>query len=542
MRRAGWRLTWLLAGVTFNLASPAVAAPFYTGGDISLSPFLEGRGAVYRDGGTVRPIENILVDRGANLFRLRLFVNPSLNYDAPSNRGAIQNLQYTIAQAQRVKASGAKFMLALHLSDTWADPGAQQTPAAWSGQSLSQLTQTVRTYTVDTLNAFKSAGVMPDMVQIGNETTSGMLWPRGQLNFNGTTAQLNASWANFGQLMNAAIAGVRQVQSAGAKIDVAVTIAPGDEWYNSSVGGLPRWFVDNFQTYGGVTDYDILGIDSYPTTRSELNGLISNLNDLANRYDRKVMVMETSYPWNNTLDGTAADQYNASTEPHPTSVEGQKSYLLELRDAIRALPHQRGAGVLWWYPEAVPTPGTYVWKNGALGTFDSQGNALPVLNTLDLADLDVDGDLDAADLNALFASPGYTVRNDVNHDGKVITSVNTIDSDVDAWVRVFKHTEYGDVNLNGNVDFDDLLALAQHYNAPGDWSSGDLNGTHFVDFADLLLLAQNYGFGAQSAMDFPQAFAAAFSPEPTSASVLMLLPIVSRKRSAAVFPGRATRI
>lgn len=505
-----------LAATVAVVSARMDAAPFYTGGDISLSPFLESRGAVYRDEGAAAPVEQILVDHGANLFRLRLFVNPNLNYDSPGNRGAIQNLQSVIAHAQRFKPTDAKFMLALHYSDTWADPGHQATPAAWGGQSLTQLTQTVRDYMTNTLTAFRNAGVMPDMVQLGNETTAGMLWPRGQLNFNGTTAQLNASWAAYGQLMNAAISSVRQMQSPGQKIDVAVTIAPGEEWYGNSAGGLPRWFVDNFQTHGGVTDFDILGIDSYPTTRAELDGLKSNLNDLANRYDRKVMVMETSYPWNHSLDGSGSDQYASSTEPHPTTVAGQKAYLLELRDAVRALPHQRGAGVLWWYPEAVPTANTYVWKGGALGTFDAQGNALPVLDVMNLADLDVDGDLDAQDLALLFAATGYSVRNDINHDGRVITAINTAGSDADAWVRQFKRTEYGDANLDRRIDFADLLALAQHYGQSGDWSTGDFDGNRQVDFADLLLIAQHYGFGATERPSFEADFAVAFAPEPVT--------------------------
>lgn len=518
-----------IASTLLLVCTSLQAAPFYMGADISLSPFLESRGAVYRDQGVAKPLERIFVDHGANLFRLRLFVNPSLDYDLPGNRGAIQDLQYAIAQAQRLKPTGAKFMLALHLSDTWTNPGRQDTPGAWSGQSLPALTQTLRNYTVDTLDAFRSAGVMPDMVQIGNETTAGMLWPRGRLNFDGTTAQLNASWANYGQLMNAAIAGVRQVQLPGEKVDIAITVAPGDEWYNAAVGGLPRWFVDNFQAYGGVTDYDILGIDSYPTTRTQLDGLINNLNDLANRYDRKVMVMETSYPWNNALDGTGFDQYSPSSEPHPTSTAGQKAFLLELRDAIRALPNQRGAGLLWWYPEAVQVPGTYIWKGGALGTFDAAGNALPVLDVMNLADLDVDGDLDASDIDLLFASGGSAVRKDLNHDGRVVLTVNAPGSDVDAWVRDFRRTEYGDANLDGRVDFDDLLVLAQNYGTAAGWAGGDLNGSHFVDFDDLLLVAQHYGLGASGAGEFELALAAAWAPEPTLV-FLAAQPVFQRRR------------
>jgi hypothetical protein len=52
---------------------------------------------------------------------------------------------------------------------------------------------------------------------------------------------------------------------------------------------------------------------------------------------------------------------------------------------------------------------------------------------------------------------------------------------------------YGDFNLDGTVDFSDLLAVAQHYNGPAaGWTDGDFNYDGKVNFADLLALAQNY--------------------------------------------------
>ena len=52
----------------------------------------------------------------------------------------------------------------------------------------------------------------------------------------------------------------------------------------------------------------------------------------------------------------------------------------------------------------------------------------------------------------------------------------------------------GDANLDGNVNFADLLVVAQNYNASGaSWAQGDFNGDGSVGFDDLLALAQNYG-------------------------------------------------
>src|SRR6478609_8402680 len=145
------RQLWLFPGAAVMSMTAAstralAATPFYMGSDTSLLPFIEGRGGTYRDSKTVRPAEQILVNHGDNLFRLRLFVNPDTNYDNSTNHGAIQTEAYDIALAQRLKATGAKILLDLHYSDTWADPSHQAKPAAWAGQDWATLQSTVRNY------------------------------------------------------------------------------------------------------------------------------------------------------------------------------------------------------------------------------------------------------------------------------------------------------------------------------------------------------------------------------------------------------------
>jgi arabinogalactan endo-1,4-beta-galactosidase len=176
------------------LVSSASADPFYMGADISLETFMQQQNpitmqpnATFYDtvsGNPVAaPLDSILYDHGANLFRLRVFVNPQTTY-TNTNSGAIQTTAYDIALAQQIKAHcpNAKLLLDFMYSDTWADPGKQGKPAAWTNIPLSDpvnhndLLTKVQTYTQDTLEAFKSAGVMPEMVQVGNEISSGMLW------------------------------------------------------------------------------------------------------------------------------------------------------------------------------------------------------------------------------------------------------------------------------------------------------------------------------------------------------------------------------
>jgi autotransporter-associated beta strand protein len=116
---------------------------------------------------------------------------------------------------------------------------------------------------------------------------------------------------------------------------------------------------------------------------------------------------------------------------------------------------------------------------------------------------------------------------------------------------VARVTLSGDANLDGAVNFEDLVALAQNYNttAPAagsgqsGWVHGDFNYDGSIDFADLVKLAQNYNTdlnpAAQSITNAPPGFesdlAAAFAsvPEPSGLAAIAIAGIaraVSRRR------------
>ena len=121
----------------------------------------------------------ILKENGFNYIRLRLWVDPK-DADGKPYGGGNNDLAATIALAKRAKALGMKFLLDFHYSDFWTDPGRQNKPKAWRTMSVEQLADAVYAHTKESMDALAKAGVMPDMVQVGNEINGGMLWPEGK--------------------------------------------------------------------------------------------------------------------------------------------------------------------------------------------------------------------------------------------------------------------------------------------------------------------------------------------------------------------------
>ena len=248
---AGGNRSFIVPGVATNLpvvyfndqALPA-ATPFVAGADFSDLSFFEARNVTYKEGGTNQDGIQILKDHGINCVRLRLWTGTDAMVATNNPYNYTNNLSYTVPLAVRVKNAGLQFMLDFHYSDTWADPGAQATPAAWTNLNFTQLVQQMRTYNSNTITAFEAAGAMPDYVQIGNEITDGILWTNGELE--GTWSSSNPSWIRLGQLMNAAIQGIQDATNAtGAKMPkIIVHIDRGGDWATTES------FFDNLNAQG----------------------------------------------------------------------------------------------------------------------------------------------------------------------------------------------------------------------------------------------------------------------------------------------------
>ena len=340
------------------------ASPFYVGADVSMLPEIERAGGVYKDQAQARDCLRILADHRFNLFRIRLFVNP--NSDFAKSHGATQSLDYVRALAKRVKDVGGTFLLDLHYSDTWADPGKQHKPAAWKDLDFDALEQRVGDYTRDVLADLEKHGVGPDIVQVGNEITGGMLWPDGKV-LDAKGDDQHRQWSRFARLLNSGARAVRSASTASHPIRVMLHIHGGGR------EGMAKWFFGQ-QLGRYPVDYDIVGVSFYPAWDDQLDALKQNLADVIRVTGKDVIVAETSYPWREIEDLKSKGTLRWATTP-----AGQKQFLQELVAVIREAPEGRGRGLIYWYPEAIEVPKLHIYRGGGEALFDRDGNALPAM-------------------------------------------------------------------------------------------------------------------------------------------------------------------
>lgn len=335
--------------------------PFLLGGDISALSAIEQHGGVFRHNGQPQDVVKTLGDYGCNCMRLRLFVKP--NY----RNVVVNDLPYTLALAKRIKKAGQKLILNFHYSDTWADPGKQYKPVDWKDYSFDELEKVVEEYTASSIKSFKDEGVLPDIVQVGNEITPGMLWPEGKLAGANASEQLvEQQWDRFTRLVKAGIRGVRTPLEDTDNVTIMIHIDRGGDWTTT------KWFLDNFLKRN--VDFELIGQSYYPWWHGTLDDLRDNLRRTAEAYGKPIAVVETSYPYDNPQAWT-----ESKNMAWPVSAEGQAMFLEDLVSVVEETPRGLGAGVIYWYPEAIRVDGLHVWHGGEIALFDAEGEPLPSL-------------------------------------------------------------------------------------------------------------------------------------------------------------------
>ncbi|MBN1430892.1 MAG: arabinogalactan endo-1,4-beta-galactosidase [Anaerolineae bacterium] len=330
------------------------------GADVSSLKKAEDKGGkyYYEDGVPGNALQ-ILKDHGINYIRLKVWVDPADGYNDKST---------VLTMASRIKALGLKLLLDFHYSDGWADPGKQYKPKAWEDYDFDRLKQAVYNHTFDVCSSLKTQGTIPDIVQVGNEINDGILWPDGRAGFNTD---------NLAELLKE---GCGAIKTCNSSTLVMLHRAEGGD--NAGARSL----LDGLSSRG--VRWDVTGLSHYSYWHGPLTGLQHNLNDVASRYGKPVIVVETSYPF--TLDN-ADDEENVvnpvsasgqMTFDYPISPTGQSDNLRDIMRVVKAVPHGRGWGVFYWEPTWTAVPGNgwdptdpnagNNWENQALFDFDNR--------------------------------------------------------------------------------------------------------------------------------------------------------------------------
>jgi arabinogalactan endo-1,4-beta-galactosidase len=281
--------------------------PIFKGADVSWLTQMEDSGFKFYDSaGAAMDCLQLVKSLDIGVIRLRAWVNPATKYNGTAD---------VVAKAVRAKNLGLRIMIDFHYSDTWADPGHQTTPAAWSGLAFPALADTLYSYTVSVLDSLQAAGVVPSFVQVGNEVDNGMCWPAGEA---------DSSMANFAALVKA---GYQAVKSINDSIRVIVHVSNG---YDSAHF---QWLFDGLKSNGAK--WDIIGMSLYPSAGSwqAYNAeCFANMNDMVARYGTPAMICEVGMPENEA--GTC------------------NWFITDLIHKVRAVNGGNGLGVIYWEPES----------------------------------------------------------------------------------------------------------------------------------------------------------------------------------------------
>lgn len=343
----------------------------YVGGDLSMLTKYEEAGSQYydHDGKAIADMLTFLKEEGWNALRVRLFVNPDNATTTEKGEGVCQNLEYVKALGKRIKDAGFSFLLDFHYSDTWADPSKQWTPSDWLALSETELYAKIYDYTKASLQTLKDHGAAPDLIQIGNEISYGMLWGARDATTYRCYTNSTANWDRFATLLRNAGRACREVCPDARIIIHTERVADT---------GVLKGFYDNMARR--QVDYDIIGISYYPYYHGKLEQLEIALNTLENSFDKDIMVVEAGYPAHWAVNGTSID-YSAT---YPYSDAGQRAFTTDLITKLNG--HAKVKGLLWWWPEAneyghTGPQVTTSWYNATL--FDNEtGRAYSALSSL----------------------------------------------------------------------------------------------------------------------------------------------------------------
>lgn len=313
-----------------------ISPGFAKGADVSWLTEMESNGLkFYNADGKTMECMSLLRDLGMNSIRLRVWVNPTEKWCGKDD---------VIAKAWRAQQLGMRLMIDFHYSDTWADPSKQGVPSAWKNYSFEEMKQAIASHTQDVLSALKARGVDVEWVQVGNETTNGMLWNDDDKK---VTGKASDNMANFAAYISA---GYDAVKAVYPEAKVVVHLDKGNK------SSQYTWIFDGLKKNGGK--WDVIGMSLYPdwitdqTWEKVTEGCLSNIKTLSDKYNCDVVISEIGMVWNS---------------------ENAAPFLKKAIDGCKEIPTCEG--VFYWEPECYNN-----WKGYDKGAFDSNGKPTAALD------------------------------------------------------------------------------------------------------------------------------------------------------------------
>lgn len=354
--------------------------------DVSTYPECLDHGAVYYDGEKrIDPLD-ALAANGVDFMRIRVWNDPQSPSGEPYLAGSCDMENY-IRLGTLAKSKGYRLLMDLHYSDFWADPGKQICPKAWKDFGAEELEQAVYAFTKDCLQRACEAGVAPDMIQVGNEITNGILWPVGKL------LQPDGTRGNYATFCRFIAAGCRACREVTPQAKIILHLEKSNDC------ALYQEFYTEMEKAG--IDYDVIGASYYPYWHGTPEELFANLN-ACRKFGKELMVMEVSYAFTTEsyllngqprrlVVGKELSHVPGITHRYPMDRDGQAAFI---RDFLAMARENRIDGIFYWEPLWLPGEGLcwaseagqkYIheegkstsneWANQCL--FDYEGKKLP---------------------------------------------------------------------------------------------------------------------------------------------------------------------
>jgi len=359
------RLTILFMLIySMNLMSQKNSSPidFVKGADVGFLPGQERRGIRFHDrNGHERDcLELLKTDYQMSAIRMRVWVNP---------RGGMNDKNELLSIAKRVKSLGMDLMVDFHYSDSWADPGKQPIPKAWLGHGYDEMKSDLRSHTIDVLSLLKDNGIEPRWVQVGNETTNGMLWSvktnergwemkdeNGKSIITESMGHIKTNPEQYAGFIRAGYDAVKEI------FPDAIVIVHLDRGHRQS---LYDHNLDTILKYGGK--FDMVGMSLYPYWAMEghpelkaddiISDCIANIRHVSEKYGCDVMIVETGFE----VD-----------ESHPEVMDEGRRQLSRIIQESRTETNGHCRGVFYWEPQCLP--GGY-----KLGAFDNNASPTAIM-------------------------------------------------------------------------------------------------------------------------------------------------------------------